>query len=52
MTAIQLQIDVGTALIRMRAHAYATDQSVAFVAREIVAHRLRLGDDRPIDEKE
>jgi hypothetical protein len=52
MTAIQLQIDVGTALMRMRAHAYATDQSVAFVAREIVAHRLRLGDDRPIDEKE
>ena len=53
MTAIQLQIDVGTALMRMRAHAYATDQSVAYVAQEIVAHRLRLSDDRPIiDNKE
>ena len=52
MTAIQLDTDVGTALIRMRAHAYATDQSVAFVAQEIVAHRLRLRDDRPIENKE
>jgi hypothetical protein len=52
MTAIQLQIDVGTALMRMRAHAYATDQSVAFVAQEIVAHRLRLSDDRPNENKE
>jgi hypothetical protein len=52
ITAIQLQIDVGTALMRMRAHAYATDQSVAFVAQEIVAHRLRLSDDRPIENKE
>jgi hypothetical protein len=52
MTAIQLQIDVDAALVRMRAHAYATDQSVAFVAREIVAHRLRLSDDRPIENKD
>jgi hypothetical protein len=52
MTAIQLQIDVGAALVRMRAHAFATDQSVAFVAQEIVAHRLRLSDDRPIENKE
>jgi hypothetical protein len=52
MTAIQLEIDVGAALVRMRAHAYASDQSVAFVAQEIVAHRLRLSDDRRIDNKE
>jgi len=52
MIAIQLDTDVGSALMRIRAHAYATDQSVACVAREIVAHRLRLGDDRPIDKKE
>jgi hypothetical protein len=52
MIAIQLDTDVGTALMRMRAHAYATDQSVALVAQEIVAHRLRLGDDRPIANKE
>ena len=52
MTAIQLQIDVVAALVRMRAHAFATDQSVAFVAQEIVAHRLRLSDDRPIENKD
>jgi hypothetical protein len=52
MTAIQLQIDVDAALVRMRAHAYASDQSVAFVAQEIVAHRLRLSDDRTIENKE
>ncbi len=52
ITAIQLQIDVSEALVRMRAHAYATDQSVAFVAQEIVAHRLRLGDDRRFETKE
>lgn len=52
MTAIQLQIDVGAALVRLRAHAYATDQPVAFVAQEIVAHRLRLSDDRTIENKE
>ena len=46
MTAIQLQISVSDALARMRAHAFAVSQSVAFVAQEIVAHRLRLGDDR------
>jgi hypothetical protein len=52
MTAIQLRIDVNAALMRIRAHAYATDQSVASVAQEIVAHRLRLHDDGPIDNKE
>ena len=52
MTAVQLQIDVSAALVRIRAHAYATDQSVAFVAQEIVAHRLRLSDDGPIDNKD
>jgi transcriptional regulator with GAF, ATPase, and Fis domain len=46
MLAIQLQISVDDALARMRAHAFAVGQSVAFVAQEIVAHRLRLGDDR------
>jgi hypothetical protein len=50
--AIQLQIDVSAALVRMRAHAYGTDQSVAFVAQEIVAHRPRLSDDGPIENKE
>jgi GAF domain-containing protein len=46
MTAVQLEIGVVEALLRLRAYAYANNESVAFVAQEIVAHRLRLGDDR------
>lgn len=52
MTAVQLQIDVGEALVRIRAHAYATEQSVAVVAQEIVARRLRLDDDKSNEIKE
>lgn len=47
MTAVQLGIDVHDALIRIRAHAFTTGQTVAHVGEEILAHRLRLGDDRP-----
>jgi AmiR/NasT family two-component response regulator len=43
--AVQLGIDVDEALVRIRAHAYATSQTVAHVAREILAHRLYLSDD-------
>ena len=52
MAAVQLHIGVDEALMRIRAHAYATSQSVAFVAQEIVAHRLQLSDDEPIEVKE
>ena len=45
MIAVQLGIGVDEALVRIRAHAYASDTSVAIVAREIVAHRLHLSDD-------
>lgn len=47
ITAVQLGIDVDVALlrIRIRAHAYATDRTVADVSKEILAHRLHLGDD-------
>ncbi len=47
ITAVQLGIDVREALIRIRAHAYATGETVAHVSQEIVAHRLKLGDDGP-----
>lgn len=47
MTAVQLDIDVDEALIRIRARAYATSQTVAHVAQEIVAHRLALSNDGP-----
>lgn len=45
VTAVQLRIDVHVALLRIRAHAYATNQTVADVSQEILAHRLHLGDD-------
>jgi ANTAR domain len=45
IAAVQLGIDVDEALVRIRAHAYATSQTVAHVAGEILAHRLRLDDD-------
>ncbi|MDP2293531.1 MAG: GAF and ANTAR domain-containing protein [Actinomycetota bacterium] len=50
MVAIQLRISAEEALLRMRAHAFSHDQSVAEVASLIVARRLRLaGDDHTID---
>ncbi len=45
MVAVQLRIPVSDALLRMRAHAFATGASVGFVAADIVARRLRLDDD-------
>ncbi len=47
--AVQLSIDVDEALARIRAHAYASSQTVAHIAGEILAHRLHLGDDRSND---
>ena len=47
ITAVQLGVDVDVALLRIRAHAYATNQTVADVSQEILAHRLHLGDDGP-----
>jgi len=45
MIAIQLSIPVSDALLRIRAHAFAHDQTVAETAADIVARRLRLADD-------
>lgn len=46
MVAIQLQIPVAEALLRLRAHAFAEGRPAGEVARDIVARRLRLTDDR------
>lgn len=46
MVSIQLGIPVSDALLRIRAHAYGQNQPVGVVAAEIVARRLRLGNDR------
>ena len=38
----QLDVDPGEALVRLRAHAYATGRSATAVARDILDRRLRL----------
>jgi len=45
MIAIQLAIPAAEALMRIRAYAFANDQTVAETAAQIVARRLRLPND-------
>ncbi len=45
MVAVQLGIAVPDAAVRLRASAYASNRSVAALAREIVERRVRLGND-------
>jgi len=47
VTAVHLGIDVDDSLIRVRAHDYSISKIVAHVSQEILAHRLRLGQDGP-----
>jgi len=42
MISVQLDVGLAEALARLRAHAYAQDRSVADVADDVVARRLRL----------
>lgn len=42
----QLDVDPAEALVRLRAHAYATGRSATEVARDILDHGLRLEADR------
>jgi AmiR/NasT family two-component response regulator len=42
MLTVQLGVTAAEAYIRLRAYAYAKDQRLADVARDIVARRLRL----------
>jgi hypothetical protein len=44
MVSVQLDISVGEALVRLRAHAFATDRRLNEVAREVVARTLRFDD--------
>lgn len=46
MVAAQLDIPAETALVRIRAHAYASGQTISRVAADILARRLHLDDDR------
>jgi hypothetical protein len=47
MVSAQLEVSIGEALIRLRAHAFASDRPVAAVAEEVVARRLRFSDPPP-----
>jgi hypothetical protein len=42
MVAAQLDVTVGTALIRLRAYAFGHDRPLADVARDVVARKLRF----------
>jgi GAF domain len=46
MITVQLDVDISEALARLRAHAYAEECSLRDVARDVVAHRLRIERDR------
>ncbi len=47
MITIQLGISLAEALLRLRAHAYATDQTVSAVAADVVNRRLSFDDSEP-----
>jgi hypothetical protein len=42
MVAVQLEVDVGEALVRLRAHAFGNGRHLADVAADVVARRLRF----------
>jgi len=46
MVSVQLGVSLAAALARLRAHAYANDQSLADVAKDVVARRLRFDNGR------
>jgi AmiR/NasT family two-component response regulator len=48
----QLGVHPAEAMIRLRAHAFATDTTVRDVAHRILDHTLYLGDDAPGTEPE
>ena len=45
MVSAQLEVSVGEALVRLRAHAFAAERPLAAVAADVVGRRLRFGDD-------
>lgn len=49
MVAAQLNISVGQALIRLRAHAFGNDRDLTGVAGDVVARRLRFDAPRDVE---
>jgi len=50
MVAAQLDVSIGQAFIRLRAHAFGNDRALAQVGQDVVARRLRFDD--PSGEKD
>lgn len=46
MVSVQLGVSLAAALARLRAYAYANDHSLADVAKDVVARRLRFDNGR------
>jgi ANTAR domain len=44
MVSAQLEVSVGQALIRLRAHAYGNNLPLAEVAEDVVSRRVRFSD--------
>jgi hypothetical protein len=42
MVSVQLGVSIGEALVRLRAHAFASDRPLTELAEEVVARRLRF----------
>jgi hypothetical protein len=47
MISVQLGVSLAVALLRLRAHAYATERRVSDVAADVVGRRLRFHDHTP-----
>lgn len=47
MIAIQLDVGLAEALLRLRAHAYASGRTVSGIAADVVGRRLRFDDSEP-----
>jgi hypothetical protein len=45
MISVQLDVSLAEALVRLRAHAYASGRPLGEVAQDVVARRLRFSDD-------
>ncbi|WP_405734129.1 ANTAR domain-containing protein [Streptomyces sp. NBC_00028] len=46
MVSVQLDVSMEIALLRLRAHAYASERALGDVAQDVVARRLRFDDDK------
>jgi hypothetical protein len=45
MISVQLGVSIQEALLRLRAHAYGSERPLGEIAEDVVARRLRFGDE-------